>query len=144
MREHTAVRIKGSLWQAIALRANRENLSPEDWLQRQLAQQEPQVSPGAAEEDLLLDLAVRHFRGLELTAAEARRLAAAIAQTAATGELIRVGPVGPAARRYEFERHAAALSIRVGEGRIRLPVQAAVRLADALRTTGELPKDIAA
>ncbi|MFM1892369.1 MAG: hypothetical protein RLZ44_1446 [Pseudomonadota bacterium] len=138
MSKHTAVRIKGSLWEAIAQRAAQERLSPEAWLQRQLGEAAAApATPSATSDDLLLDLAVRHFRELELTAAEAGELAAAILHTVATAEPCAVGPVGAAARRYVLQRRVAAVSIQVGEGRMRLPLPAALQLAATLQRMGE-------
>ncbi len=55
------------------------------------------------------------------------------AKAVATGEPHLVGPVGKPSRRYEFHWRFAALSMRVGEGRIRLPLQSALHLANALQ-----------
>ena len=98
---------------------------------------EPVTSPSNTEDEVLLDLAIRHFRDLKLQSAEPRQLAAGILQAAATGEPHFVGPVGESSRRYEFHRRLAALSIRVGEGRISLPLQSALCLANALQGARE-------
>lgn len=144
MHTHTAVRIKGSLWEAIAHRAESEQQSPEDWLNQQIEQSEPTTSPSASDDDLLLDLAIRHFRDLNLTAIEAQQLSAAILRTVTTGEPTTVGPIGELDRRYTLNRRVASVSIRVGEGRIRLPVTAALRLANVLQVTNPARSAIAA
>ena len=144
MHTHTAVRIKGSLWEAIAQRAESEQLSSEDWLNHQIEKSDPATPPSAPDDDLLLDLAIRHFRDLNLTSNEAQQLSAAILQTVTTGEPMTVGPIGALDRRYIFHRRVAAVSIRVGEGRIRLPVTAALRLASVLQVSNPARDAVAA
>lgn len=127
------------LWEAISSRAARERLSAEAWLARQVADIDDQEISydgcpiTASEDEAVLELALNHFRGLDPSPDDARALADAIFATIETGEAHAAGPVGVLQRRYLMQRRASAVSIRVGEGRISLPLEAAMRLAGALR-----------
>jgi hypothetical protein len=83
---------------------------------------------------ILLDLAIKHFRGLRPTASEARKLTGAL-RRCLKGESVDVGPIGPKGRLYNFRRRVNAISIRVGEARMRLPIEAAKALIQPLRQT---------
>lgn len=131
--------IDAVLLEAIKARAKQDRVSPESWLKCLLAGTREDAtsadgSPPDAplEEDVVLDLAWAHFGALHLDLDEARKLANAIFMTIENGEAQMAGPVGALQRHYVFHRRSAAVSIRVGEGRIRLPIGAAMRLATAL------------
>jgi hypothetical protein len=116
-------------------------MSPSDWLARQL-DAAPAAGHGEAGDDeasALLDLAAKHFAGLRLERREARMLAAGIYAAVQRGESHRVGPVGQQRRHYQLTREQGAVSIRVGDGQIRLPLAAAMRLAGVLDDEGRLP-----
>jgi len=143
MSQYHTVAIKSKLWRAIQDRADAVALSPEAWLQRQLEQVD-KTGPfgfgnvqGMASE-ALYELALRHFQDLELEPDQARELALALQKTIQTGEpqIIAISPA--CNRRYVFHRRMAAVSVRLGEGHIRLPLHIAGRLARALRPTFEI------
>jgi adenylosuccinate synthase len=81
---------------------------------------------------VMLDLAWVHFRALNLDLDEARKLANAIFMTIETGEAHTAGPVSALRRHYVFHRRTTTVAIRIGEGQIHLPIDAAMRLATAL------------
>ncbi len=130
MKKSTSVRIKGANWESLASDAanDRQAVSVSPLAEKASA---GRSGMGSAK-SMLLDLAVRHFRGLQLTTAEAKRLASGL-RRCIKGEAIDVGPVGPTGRVYNFRRKANAISIRVGEGCIRLPLDAAKALIEPLR-----------
>ena len=133
MTEQTTVRTNAAISETQVHRANVENSSPKGSRAHQPQVNGLDTSSSSLEDNLLLELVIRHFRDLNLRSDESRQLASGIVQALETGEAQSVGPVGEPARRYQFHRRFAALSIRVGEGRIRLPLQSAVNLANALR-----------
>ena len=132
MTGQTTVRTNAAICETQAHRANVENSSPKGSQAHEKQVNGLEDSSFSLEHDLLLELVIRHFRDLNLRSAESRQLASGILQALETGEAQSVGPVGEPARRYQFHRRFSALSIRVGEGRIRLPLQSAVNLANAL------------
>jgi hypothetical protein len=125
MSHHTAVRIKGSRWQAVAHRASSRE-QPADVM----------LNIGAAchvnESDLVLDLAIRHFSSLGLTSREARDISDALEQTASTGQTVTVFPASSAEHPYVISRRLAAVTICCGSETMRLPVHAARQLAELL------------
>ncbi len=133
MKEQPIVRTNVSVCETVAHQDHMENSSPKGSLAHETQINEPATSPSSMEDDLLFDLAIRHFRDLNLRSTESDQLAAEILQAVATGEPRLVGPVGEPSRRYEFHWHFSALNIRVGEGRIRLPLQSALHLANTLQ-----------
>lgn len=143
MKEQTIRQANVSVCEAVAHQGNMENPSSKGSLAHETQINEPATSPSSVEDDLLLDLAIRHFRDLNLRQAESCQLSAGILQAVATGEPHSIGPVGEPSRRYEFHRRLAALSIRVGEGRIKLPLQSALHLANALHGASD-PKLVGA
>jgi len=132
MTEQTNVRTNAAICETQAHRANVKNSSPKGSQAHEKQVNGLQNSSPSAQDDLLLELVIRHFRDLNLRSAESRQLASGILQALESGEAQSVGPVGEPARRYQFHRRFAALSIRVGQGRIRLPLRSAVNLANAL------------
>lgn len=138
MSQHNALPIDSVLLEAIKARASQDHVSPESWLTRRLANPGQDVMSAedrpsdAATEEVMLDLAWVHFRALDLDLDEARKLANAIFKTIETGEAHTAGPVSALQRHYIFHRRTAAVAIRIGEGQIRLPIDAAMRLATAL------------
>jgi len=130
MKKSTTVRIKGANWEVLASDAinDRQALS----MSPPAEQTRVRKSGMDSAKSMLLDLAVRHFRGLQLTTAEAKRLASGL-RRCIKGEAIDIGPVGPTGRIYNFRRRANAISIRVGEGCIRLPLDAARALIEPLK-----------
>ena len=132
MTEQTTVRTSAAICKTKAHRNNVEDSPPKGSQVHETQMNGLEDSSSSPERDLLLELVIRHFRDLNLRSAESRQLASGILQAVETGEPQSVGPVGESARRYQFHRRFAALSIRVGEGRIRLPLQSAVNLANAL------------
>lgn len=127
MSRATTVRIKGSAWQAIAKEHERTKNKPKHHTDN---------AAYDGDADLLLDLAVRHFEDQILTAGEGAQLAAGLLHTAATGETREVRAVGVRDRAYRFRRHVGGISIRAGEGQIRLPIGSALRLAGILPQMG--------
>lgn len=130
--------LDSALVAAIEARARQDRVSPEAWLKRQLGNPKQEVvstdngQPDAYAEELMLELAWLHFRALNLDIDDSRKLANAIFTTIETGEAQTAGPVSALQRHYVFHRRTAAVSIRVGEGQIRLPIDAAMRLGTAL------------
>jgi hypothetical protein len=130
--------IDAALWEAVKARAKQDRVSPEAWLRRQLdnpglgSEAAGDAQPDATTDEVMLELAWLHFRALNLDLDEARELANAMFTTIESGDAQMAGPVGVQQRRYVFHRRTAAVSIRIGEGRIRLPLNAAMRLATAL------------
>ena len=132
MSQHTAVRIKGSRWQAIANRAPREHqLSSYSTVQGHRPGN-PVVAGNGSDGDLVLDLAIRHFSNLGLTSREARDLAEALIEAAETGKTVTAFPASSSEHPYQFSRRLAAVTIRHGREVIRLPLRAARRLAGLL------------
>jgi len=130
MKKSTTVRIKGATWEALASDAasagQTASVSP-------LAEKaEIKKNRMDSAKSMLLDLAVRHFRGLQLTTAEAKKLASGL-RRCIRGEAIDIGPVGATGRTYNFRRKANAIIIRAGEGCIRLPLDAAKALIEPIR-----------
>lgn len=81
-----------------------------------------------------LDLAVRHFRRLQLTTTEAERISGA-PRRFPHGEAVDVGPVGSTGKTYEFRRKANAIAIRVGQGCMRPRLDAAKPLIEPIQGT---------
>ena len=79
-----------------------------------------------------LDLVVRHFDDQRLHPDEVGTLSAAILEVVNRGGTRVLGPVGRQRRRYEICRLADVISVRSGEGRVRLSLTSAVRLAGLL------------
>lgn len=114
MNRQAAVRIKGSRWEAIA---GAQSAHPASYAEDPLGAIPVRAAPhDRAPESgtLLLDLAVHHFRGLQLSTVEARRLAHAL-RRCLDGEPTEVGPVSGTGRVYRFRRHARSVRILVGE-----------------------------
>jgi hypothetical protein len=138
MNQLNTIPIDSALLEAIKARANQDRVSPESWLKRQLAKPGQDVistedsQRGGSTEEVMLDLAWLHFRALNLDLDEARKLANAIFMTIETGDAQVVGPVSMLQRQNVFHRRTAAVSIRIGEGQIPLPIDAAMRLATGL------------
>jgi len=130
MKKPTTVRIKGAKWEALASTAIPNSGIADATLDDTGVS--GKHSGGYQAKRMLLDLAIRHFRGLELTSRESKRLASAL-RRAMQGEVVNVGPVGPTGRTYIFQRLANAISIRASEGRMRLPLDAAVALTERLK-----------
>ena len=131
MKKPIIVRVKGAKWEALTTEASSDQQSA---TVSTLANQPftNNSSTRGKAKAILLDLAVRHFRGLQLTSAEARRLASALRRSL-KGEAVDVGPVGLTGRTYNFRRIANAINIRMGEGRMRLPLDAATALIEPLK-----------
>lgn len=138
MNQHNRLPIDSVLLEAIRARAKQDRVSPESWLKHQLGSPgqgtlSPQDGPSDAPmEEVMLDLAWVHFRALNLDLDEARKLANAIFIAIETGEAHTAGPVSALRRHYVFHRRTTAVAIRIGEGQIHLPIDAAMRLATAL------------
>jgi hypothetical protein len=132
MTEQTTIRTNSAICETQAHGTNVENSSAEGSQAHETQLNGLEDWSSSPEHDLLLELVIRHFRDLKLQSVESRQLASGILQAVETGEPQSVGPVGEPARRYQFHRRFAALSIRVGQGRIRLPLRSAVNLANAL------------
>ena len=130
MKKPTIVRIKGAKWEALASKATPQQEAADTTLDETPMRKD--YSGGYQAKRMLLDLTIRHFRGLQLTSSEAKRLAGALGQ-AMKGEVVNVGPVGPTGRTYIFQRLANAISIHAGEGRMRLPLDAATALTERLK-----------
>ena len=146
MDKHVSVRFKGSRWATTAHRAEGKP--------RPSGARRP-ASPGltsrppstvAGEDDLLLNLAVRHFVDLQPTSREADAFAEALSQTVATGQTVFVSPETSSEQTYEISRRIAAVTIRFGDARMHLPIHAALQLAEALQRMheGRLAPDMAA
>ena len=126
MKEPAIVRIKGAKWEAFASSTSTKSVSDN----MSTSAKEPLAENDFAGDDakaILLDLAVRHFRGLQLTTTEAKRLGSAL-RRCLNGEAVDVGPVGSARKTYTFQRKANAIAIRVGQACMRLPLDAAKAL----------------
>lgn len=130
MNKQTAVRIKGSPWQVILRRSRHDARQPMKAIG--IPTQSPAANRG--EDDMLLDLAIRHFVDAGLTSNETREIAAALEQVIATGRTVTVFPASSTEHPYEISRRLAAVAIRVDGQQIRLPVHAARKLADALNS----------
>lgn len=140
LHDRRMITVDSSLWEAVVERAGRDKLTTEDWLRRQL---EPSAGgPRAASADgadhSTLDLVVRHFRHLGLSRDEQQRLADVLAKTIDSGEPGRVGPIGALKRHYQIQKRSATVTIRVGEGRVSLPLTQAMQLAALLSAAGPL------
>ena len=135
------ITVDSTLWQAIGERAEGDGMTPEDWLRRQLHASAVSVdrTPTEDADEVLLDLVVRHFRDLGLHRDERRWVADAIAATIESGEPSRVGPIGALRRHYRIHRRVAAVSIRVGEGQVSLPLAQAMQLIAMLSGADHLP-----
>lgn len=131
MKKTATVRIKNAKWQVLASPAGTERDDPEASIVAEDLQRRSRLVGGSAKA-MLVDLAVRHFRALRPTAAEARRLAGAL-RRCLKGEAVDVGPIGLSGRLYNFRRKANAISIRAGDGDMRLPLDAAEALIEPLR-----------
>ena len=79
-----------------------------------------------------LDLVMRHFDDQRLDPDEVETLSAAILDVVNRGGTRVLGPVGRQRRRYKIGRLADVISVRSGEGRVRLPLTSAVQLAGLL------------
>ena len=134
------ITIDSAMWAAIGERAAEEMLSSEDWLRRQLQTSvaDRQCAQADPADDVMLDLVLRHFRDQALDRDEQRRLAAALSETVDSGAPCRVGPIGVRQCHYRIHRLASAVSIRVGEGRVSLPLTQAVRLVALLDGDDEI------
>ena len=131
MKKPAIVRIKGAGWEAFAGKDSSELQSTN--VTTSTKKLPEASSPGANNpKAILLDLTVRHFSGLRLTTTEAKRLSSAL-RRCIKGEAVDVGPVGLAGRTYNFRRTANAIAIRVGQGCIRLPLDAAKALIQPLQ-----------
>ena len=147
MSEKQLVMIEPGVWDAITHRAAAQRVSVDRWLRQQLG-----LTGGASNDwqdgadEVLFELAVRHFRDLHASGTELRQLAAAMLSTIDQGEASEVGPLGRRGLRYRIQRRTDCLQIRVGQGSIRLPIADAIRLATLLRGAEhlELVDDIAA
>jgi len=131
MKQPATVRIKGAKWEAMAGETSSEQgpASPSTLSEAPGAKTRSRKDGAKA---MLLDLALRHFRALQLTTTEARRLGGAL-RRCLDGEAVDVGPVGPTGRTYSFRRKANAIAIRVGQGCMRLPLDAAKALITPLQ-----------
>lgn len=128
------ITIDSAMWQAIGERAAEEAMSPEDWLRRQLHSRgaSPRDAQADSADEVMFELVVRHFRDQALDQDEQRRLAAALSETVDGGEPCRVGPIGVRQCHYQIHRRMSAVSIRVGEGMVSLPLAQAIRLVALL------------
>ena len=131
MKQPATIRVKGANWTVFASNACSEPLSSSV---SALDGEPPEsdCSGDSSAKAILLDLAVRHFRGLQLTTTEARRIGSAL-RRCLKGEAVDVGPVGPTGRTYNFRRKVNAIAIRVGQVRMRLPLDAAKALIEPLQ-----------
>jgi hypothetical protein len=132
MSDHTAVRIKGSRWQAIAQRTSRNKWLAGGRVAGDSTSAGRTVARIESEEDLVLDLALRHFSSLGLTSREARDVSDALLETADTGQTVTVFPASSTEHPYEISRRLAAVTIRCGKETMRLPMHAARQLASLL------------
>lgn len=138
MYQSNSVRIPPKLWATIEDRAKTANLSPEVWLQRQVERTvdnewRSDSAFGDLDSDVLYELALRHFRQLNLDSGQTLGIASALEQTIETGESHSVETSVHPNRTYFFQRRLAAVIVRLGEGAIRLPLPMAARLVSALR-----------
>lgn len=132
-------------WVAITRRARQRGMSVEAWLNRQL-DNDPGIVAGepADVDELLFDLAFRHFRELPMEPAERQRLGRAMFRTLDCGEPTGPLAAGPQGRAYRFRRRAGSLEIRVGGGAMTLPLPQAMRLANLLQGGTLMLDDVAA
>lgn len=144
MSDQQLVLINPEIWRTIEHRAAAERLTTEAWLAKQAAGEATEDPPG--DHEILLDLALQHFRDQQLTPSEQQAVAAALYRALETGEAARVGPVGRRRCLYRVQRRAKRLVIRVGQGALGLPLAPAARLATLLNgaQTLETVNDIAA
>lgn len=134
------ITVDSSLWEAVVEQAGRDKLTTEDWLRRQLdiSARGPCAASADDAGDRILDLVLRHFRHLGLSRDEQQRLADALATTIDSGEPGRVGPIGALKRHYQIQRRTSAVTIRVGEGRVSLPLTQAMQLVALLSAAGPM------
>ena len=130
MKNAATVRIKGAR-EALAGEDSSEPhaASTSTLTKKPLEENKPSINSA---KDILLDLTVRHFRGLQLTTAEAKRFSSAL-RRCLKGEAVDVGPLVSTGRTYKFRRKANAIAIRVGQGCMRLPLDAARALIQPLQ-----------
>jgi hypothetical protein len=135
------ITVDSTLWQAIGERAERDRMTTEDWLRRQLhaSVADADQTPTDDADEVLFDLVVRHVRDLGLNRDEQLSVADAIASTVESGEPSRVGPIGARRRHYRIHRRASAVCIRVGEGQVSLPLAQAMQLFGLLSGADHLP-----
>ena len=145
MNTEQGIWLASDLWQAVNERAQREGVSLEAWLERQLAQTALQGGSLSEHEfeDALLSPATEHFGRLALTSDEANALANAIFGTIVDGEPHRVGPIGASERYYVLRRRASAVTIQIGEGKVSLPLKSAAKLAVVLDNSQTLSSALA-
>lgn len=131
MKNTANVRIKGASWEALV---DEDSCALKSASASTLAREPSEENSlgGDNAKAILLDLAVRHFRRLQLTTTEAERISGAL-RRCLNGEAVDVGPVGSTAKTYEFRRKANAIAIRVGQGCMRLPLDAAKALIEPLQ-----------
>jgi hypothetical protein len=124
------------LWWAIELRARElrgsEGVDRESAGSRNPGETADAVWEEDADPDLLLELALRHFRDQSLDVKETVNIARAMRKVLEDGQPRQVGPVGRGRRVYCFDCREEAFSIRAGQGRILLPPDTASYLAGAL------------
>ena len=133
MSQHVAVRFKGSRWRTTAHRAAGKGSHGAPPPKGVSGRESRLPSPVVGEDDLLLDLAVRHFVELQPTSREAEAIAAALSHTVTSGQRVSVHPEASSAHAYEFSRRVASITIRFGDAEMQLPLHAALQLADVLR-----------
>ncbi|MGB5252815.1 MAG: hypothetical protein WBN68_08835 [Sedimenticolaceae bacterium] len=131
MKTPAIVRFKGARWEALAGESVCEP-APASVTALDQSPLEQSSEQGSNAKAILLDLAVRHFRSLQLTTTEARHLGRAL-RRCLKGEAVDVGPVGPTGRTYSFRRKVNAVAIRVGQASMRLPLDAARALIKPLQ-----------
>ncbi len=131
MRNEKLVSISPEIWRAIENRAAAEEMTTGAWLAKQALGEATADRP--SEDDILLDLALRHFRDQALMPSEQQAVAAALFRALEKGEAAAVGPVGRRRRRYWVQRRAKRLNIRVGQSALELPLAPAARLASLLQ-----------
>ena len=146
MGRHVSVRLKGSRWATTAHRAEGRQKTGGDRRPASTGQIYRPPPTVAGEDDLLLNLAVRHFVDLQPTSREAEAFAEALSQTVATGQTVCVTPETSSEQTYEISRRIAAVTIRFGDAQMHLPIHAALQLAGALQQmhAGRLAPDLAA
>jgi hypothetical protein len=133
MSEHVSVRFKGSRWASTAHRAVVRGTGGMGQRPDSAGNRHRTPAATASEEDLLLNLAVRHFADLQLTSREAESFAKALLHTAATGQTVSVKAETSSAHTYEIRRRIAAVTIRFGDDQMNLPIHAAQQLAEVLQ-----------
>ena len=131
MKNTATVRIKGASWEALV---DEDSSALESGSISTLAKKPSEENSlgGDNAKAILLDLAVRHFRGLQLTTTEAKHISSAL-RRCLNGEAVDIGPVGSTNKTYNFRRQANAIAIRVGQGCMRLPLDAAKALIEPLK-----------